>query len=101
MPVGPVTLGGELSLACPERTPPLYPPTSRRLGEEGTVVLRVELDEGGRVETARVQTGSGHPRLDEAALTAVRSWRCHPASHDGRPVRAVALQPFKFVLQGY
>lgn len=99
-PAGPVELGGELALACPERVAPRYPPHSRRLGEEGTVVLRVELDEQGGVSAARVQHGSGFSRLDEAALVAVRGWRCQPAKRDGRSVRAVAVQPFKFVLQG-
>lgn len=98
-PAGPVTLGGELAVACPERSAPAYPPQSRRLGEEGKVVLRVELDEQGAVSAAQVATPSGFARLDEAALAAVRRWRCAPASRDGRPVRAVALQPFKFVLQ--
>lgn len=101
LPVGPVTLRRELSFVCPERTPPRYPPISRRLGEEGTVMLRVELDESGRVDAAGVQSGSGHPRLDEAALAAVKTWRCTPARRDGQPVRASATQPFKFVLQGY
>jgi hypothetical protein len=55
-PAGPVTLGTELSVACPERRPPAYPPLSRRLGEEGKVVLRVELDEQGAVSSARVAT---------------------------------------------
>jgi protein TonB len=100
LPAGPVDLGGELSVACPERTPPTYPAVSRRFGEEGTVVLRVELDEHGHVSAARVATSSGFVRLDEAALTAVRSWQCRPAWRNGQPVRAVALQPFKFVLQG-
>ena len=63
-------------------------------------MLRVELDETGVVALALVQTSSGHPRLDEAALIAVQAWRCSPATRDDRPVRAVALQPFKFVLQG-
>lgn len=99
-PMGPVSLGGELSVACPERTPPRYPSASRRMGEEGTVVLRVELDESGQVDTVQVQTGSGHARLDEAAVATVRTWRCTPAHRDGRPARAVAIQPFKFVLQG-
>lgn len=98
-PTGPVSLGTELSVVCSERTPPAYPATARRLGEEGTVVLRVELDEAGAVAAARVATGSGHARLDEAALAAVRSWRCRPALRDGRPIRAMALQPFRFVLQ--
>jgi protein TonB len=99
-PDGPVSLGGELSVACPERTAPRYPSASRRMGEEGTVVLRVELDEAGHVTHARVQTGSGHARLDETAIATVQTWRCTPALRDGRPVRAIALQPFKFVLQG-
>lgn len=98
-PAGPVTLGGELAVSCPERSAPAYPPLSRRLGEEGKVVLRVELDEQGAVGAATVATASGFPRLDEAALAAVRRWRCTPASRDGRPVRAVALQPFRFELQ--
>jgi protein TonB len=99
-PVGPVTLDFELSVSCPERTAPGYPPLSRRMGEAGTAVLRVELDEQGQVAIARVATGSGFARLDEAALAAVKSWRCNPAQRNGQPVRAVALQPFKFVLQG-
>jgi len=99
LPAGPVTLGEELSVACPERRAPAYPAISRRLGEEGTVVLRVELDQAGSVVHAEVKASSGFARLDEAALTAVKTWRCQPARRNGQPVRAVALQPFKFVLQ--
>lgn len=99
-PAGPVTLAEELSVACPNRVPPVYPMFSRRAGEQGRVVLRVELDERGSVTQASVATSSGLPRLDEAALSAVRQWRCNPASRGGVPVRAVALQPFNFVLEG-
>ncbi len=99
LPVGPVAMSAELSVACPERSAPAYPAQSRRFGEEGTVVLRVELDETGRVAVARVSSSSGHARLDEAALAAVRTWRCTPAMRNDQPVRAVALQPFRFVLQ--
>lgn len=98
-PAGPVALGGDLAVSCPERSAPAYPPLSRRLGEEGKVVLRVELDEQGAVGAAKVATSSGFARLDEAALAAVRRWRCTPAQRDGRPARAAALQPFEFVLQ--
>lgn len=99
-PAGPVTLASELSVACPERSPPRYPPLSRRMGEEGAVVLRVELDEQGNIDAARVSSSSGFARLDDAALAAVRAWRCTPARRDGQPVRAVAIQPFNFILQG-
>lgn len=100
MPVGPVALSSELAVACPVRTPPTYPAISRRLGEEGTVVLRVELDEQGNISMARVSTSSGLARLDAAALAAIKTWHCTPALRNGQPVRAFALQPFKFVLQG-
>lgn len=97
---GPLSLGAELSVSCPERSAPNYPLLSRRLGETGTTLLRVELDEQGRVAAANIVTGSGSARLDEAALTAVRTWRCTPAQRNGQAVRAVALQPFKFQMQG-
>lgn len=100
LPPGPVALSTELAVACPERSAPAYPAQSRRFGEEGTVVLRVELDESGRVAAARVDRSSGHVRLDEAALAVIKTWRCTPALRNGQPVRAVALQPFKFILQG-
>lgn len=96
----PMTLTSELALVCPERRPPPYPSVSRRLGESGRVVLRVELDESGRVIEARVVDSSGFARLDSAALTAVRTWRCTPPRQDGHPVGAVALQPFDFTLDG-
>jgi protein TonB len=96
---GPVSLASELALVCPKRTPPPYPPLSRRLGEAGKVVLRVELDETGRVSSAQVISSSGFDRLDTAALAAVRSWRCNPALRDGHVIRSVALQPFNFTLE--
>ncbi|MDP1612505.1 MAG: energy transducer TonB [Sulfuritalea sp.] len=100
LPVGPLALGSELALACPERAPPQYPATSRRRGETGSVVLRVELDEQGLVAAVQIETASGFERLDQAALTAVKTWRCNPPRRNGQPVRAVARQPFHFVLQG-
>lgn len=99
-PQGPVALAGELSVVCPQRTGPAYPALSLRLGEAGVVVLWVELSESGQVAQARVHASSGYARLDQAALVAVRTWQCMPATRGGQPVRATALQPFKFVIQG-
>jgi protein TonB len=99
-PAGPVVLSGDLAVSCPERRLPAYPSISRRLGEEGRAVLRVELDQSGRIDRAEVQSSSGYARLDKAALAAVRHWRCNPAQREGTVVRAVALQPFNFVLEG-
>lgn len=100
MPSGPVTLSSELSVSCPELSAPDYPTLSRRLGEEGKLMLQVELDESGHISNTRIINSSGYSRLDNAALAAVKTWRCKPAVRDGQPVRAIALQPFNFVIQG-
>jgi periplasmic protein TonB len=90
----------ELSVSCTERTPPVYPRLSARLGEQGKAVLLVELDELGRVTSVGVTTTSGFTRLDEAAVAAVKTWRCTPARRNGVAVRSVAAQPFNFTLKG-
>jgi protein TonB len=95
-----VIRSSELSVSCPERTPPVYPKQSLRLGEQGKTVLLVELDELGRVSSVAVNTKSGFPRLDEAAINAVNTWRCTPAKRNGVAVRSVAMQPFNFTLKG-
>ncbi|MCB1950118.1 MAG: energy transducer TonB [Burkholderiales bacterium] len=100
MEMGPVTLSSELSVSCPKLTAPTYPAISRRMGEEGKLVLRVELDESGHIDEAQVIDSSGYARLDNAALEAVKNWQCRPSMRNGQPVRAIALQPFNFVLQG-
>lgn len=99
-PAAPLMMSLELSLACPQRTPPDYPAVSRRLGEQGQVKLQVDLDETGRITFAQVAKSSGHKRLDEAGLAAVKSWQCNPSTRNGVAVRAVALQPFDFILEG-
>ena len=100
MPLGPVTLSAELSVVCPESSAPSYPPLSHRLGEEGKLMLRVELDESGHISVAQVINSSGFKRLDEAALAAVKTWRCNPPRRNGQPVRAIVQQSFNFVLHG-
>lgn len=97
-PTGPITLTSDLSLTCPQRTLPNYPAASRRAGEHGRVVLRVELDEAGQISGVKVKESSGHKRLDEAGLAAVKTWQCDAAMRDGKAVRAVAMQPFDFIL---
>lgn len=88
----------ELAVACPDRSPPVYPVWSKRMREQGEVVLQVFLDTSGKVVRTEINRTSGSPRLDEAALQAVQRWRCRPATKDGQPVSAVALQSINFVI---
>lgn len=68
----------------------IYPSMSKRLGEEGSVVLLLTVNAEGRVTEAKIDTSSGFERLDEAASKeAVRSWRFLPGTVNGK---AAAMQ---------
>lgn len=72
----------------PNSRPP-YPPTSRRLEEQGTVILNLYVQADGKVTDAKVRKSSGSERLDEAAVReALRSWRFLPATQGGVPIAA-------------
>lgn len=92
-------LSSELSVICPVLNAPAYPRQSRQLGEHGELMLKLELDESGHVKKTQVINSSGYRRLDEAAIAAVKTWRCNPPLQNGQPVRAIALQSFRFRLQ--
>jgi protein TonB len=65
---------------------PEYPPTSRRLGEQGSVTLQVLVDVDGRVLDSKLVQSSGFERLDQAALDGVKgSYRFLPGTLDGKP----------------
>lgn len=78
--------------------PPAYPESARRRGEQGRVVLRVDVSADGLPVDVSVAEGSGFPSLDAAALGAVRQWRFVPAISGGTPVAATAQVPIRFRL---
>lgn len=79
---------------------PAYPSLSRRLGEEGRVLLRVQVNAAGAPTQVLLQQSSGHARLDEVASATVRRWQFLPARQGGRPVEAWVTVPIKFSLKG-
>lgn len=78
---------------------PVYPALSRRMGEQGKVLLRVRVDAAGRASEVLVHSGSGAERLDQAALAAVRRWKFVPARLGDVPVAATVLVPIVFSLK--
>jgi protein TonB len=76
------------SLQVTRRIDPVYPPAAIRGNEEGTVRLRLLVDERGHARDVQVATSSGSNRLDEAAVKAVRRWQFAPATQDSRAVSA-------------
>ncbi len=77
---------------------PPYPAVSRRMGEEGVVVLSVMIEADGTVSDVRVKRSSGFPRLDASALETVRRWQYVPAKRNGFPVAYRYVQPVRFSL---
>ncbi len=79
---------------------PVYPNASRRLGEEGRVVLRVHVDPDGRPGEIEIRSSSGFPRLDAAAYEAVSRWHFVPARRGDTPIAAWVAVPITFNLEG-
>ncbi|MFZ4537566.1 energy transducer TonB [Propionivibrio sp.] len=77
---------------------PVYPPMSRRLGEEGKVVLTVRVSAHGTSLAIEIKQSSGFTRLDEAALTAVERWRFVPARQGSEAIESTVLVPLRFSL---
>jgi len=71
-----------------------YPEEAIARGLEGEVLVLIIIDESGRVTAARIEQGSGHRILDDAALRAVRSLRSLPADAPRE-----ALLPVRFRLR--
>jgi protein TonB len=65
---------------------PTYPPKARSEEVESDVPLEIVVDTQGHVVEARVLNRAGFG-FDEAALTAIRSYRFSPAQREGRAVR--------------
>ncbi|MDD5085689.1 MAG: energy transducer TonB [Candidatus Omnitrophica bacterium] len=78
--------------------PPAYPVRSREDGEEGLVVLEVEILADGRVGEVAVTQSSGYTRLDRAARSAIKQWRFLPARVNGIAVPVKRRLPVIFTL---
>jgi protein TonB len=80
------------------KSPPIYPAMSRRMGEQGRVVMRVLIGADGVPQQAEVLQSSGHGRLDRAASDAVMRWRYVPGKRGGVPETMWFQVPIEFKL---
>ncbi|MBT9508520.1 MAG: energy transducer TonB [Rhodoferax sp.] len=78
---------------------PPYPPLSKRLGEQGKVVVRVLIGIDGVAQKAEIKQSSGFDRLDQAALSTVLRWRYLPGKRAGIPEAMWFSVPINFVLE--
>lgn len=72
------------------------PGISSRLGEYGTVVLRVTVGVNGMATQVQLAKSSGYPRLDNAALQGARRLKFKPAIRNGVPVEFSYDFPVKY-----
>lgn len=88
----------EPPVALDPEPPVVYPPELYRQGIEGTVTLRLFVDDKGGVvaESTQVAESSGYPEFDSAAVAGVPRMRFAPAQRDGRPVAIAFTQPVHF-----
>ena len=97
-PPGPAVEPPRFDLAYLRNPPPSYPSASKRVREQGRVILRVLVTPEGAADAIEVRTSSGFERLDRAAIDAVKRWRFSPARRGAEAVAAYALVPVLFSL---
>lgn len=76
-----------------------YPSFSKRSGEQGEVVVKLIIDEGGNVEDIALMRSSSFPRLDRAATEIGKRYRFKPYVVNGSPTRISTNLLIKFNLK--
>ena len=78
---------------------PPYPALSKRLGEQGKVVIRTFIGVDGTAQQAQIKQSSGFDRLDQAALATALKWRYAPGKRAGVAEAMWFDVPFNWVLR--
>ena len=97
-PAAPAVVQPSSSASHLNNPAPSYPAVSRRLGEQGVVLLSVLIGTDGRPEKVEIKKSSGFERLDRQAVETVSRWRFVPGTRNGVPEAMWYQQPIKFVL---
>jgi protein TonB len=104
-------LGGYASQLCAQTIParmtnealmncrPLYPAMSKRMGEQGTVRMKVHVDLTGEISNPTLTQSSGFQRLDVAAMDMVKCMKFEPGKVDGLPTAMWFDYPVTFKLE--
>ncbi len=77
---------------------PVYPDEAARRGQQGTVLLRIQVTPEGLAAAVDVERSSGYPLLDRAARSAVETWRFVPAVENGQPIPSTMTLRIAFEL---
>ncbi len=80
------------------QTPLQFPPSARKQGVEGYVVLSLLISAAGEIEKVEVLESNPSGLFEESAVKGVKDWRFEPAQYQGRNVRVWAKQRIRFDL---
>ena len=78
---------------------PPYPADKQRLEEEGTLKLRLTIDERGRVVAVEPAGPVDRSFFESARRHLLAKWRYKPATLDGRPVASSTVITLRFELE--
>ena len=78
---------------------PAYPAISKRLGEQGKVIVRVYIGADGLPQRAELSKSSGYDRLDQLSISTVMRWKFVPGKRNGVPTAMSYNVPFNWVLE--
>lgn len=78
---------------------PNYPAMSKRLGEQGSVAVRIFVGADGLPQKRELLKTSGFERLDQAALDVVMRWTFVPGKRGGVPEAMWMATTIKFELE--
>lgn len=99
-PTPMVVTAARFDAAYLQNPAPVYPRLARKSREEGKVLLLVQVSATGEADHVQLKQTCGFPRLDEAAMDAVRQWRFIPARRGAEAVAASVVVPIVFRLEG-
>jgi TonB family protein len=84
---------------CYVKILPIYPDLARKAKRKGVVILQVIWDTNGRIRSAKVMSSPGKQfGFDDAAINAVKKWKCYPATVGGRKVEIYGTVTVNFIL---
>lgn len=95
---GPAISAARFDAAYLQNPKPNYPALSRRLGEEGKVLLKVRVGSDGKPLAVDLEKSSDFERLDNAARQVVQNWRFVPAKRGDEAIEATVIVPIAFRL---
>jgi len=78
---------------------PLYPEKLRRRNIEGRVILKLTINQQGKLMKIKVFESSGYKLFDQAAVKVIKDWKFRPALYQDEKIVSVISLPIRFKLK--